>query len=57
MIVGVLVMCWLACVVVICAAMKRVTRPPWWETLLVELDHLELVGDADRHPTPREHAL
>ena len=45
MIVGAVVMCWLACVVVICAAMKRVTQPPWWETLLLELDRIDLVGE------------
>jgi len=42
--------CWLMCVVLICAGMKRATRPPWWETMLLELDRLDVVV-ADQ-PTP-----
>ena len=56
-IVGVVVMFWLASVVVICAGMKRVTRPPWWEALLLDLDALLAPAFEHRRPNQHRHAM
>ena len=33
---------WGAVVTLLCAVMRRATRAPWWETVLLELDDLEV---------------
>jgi hypothetical protein len=54
---GVLVMCWMVCVVLICAVMKHATRSPWWETMLVDLADLDVADEPAGSPAPHEHSV
>ena len=52
-----LAMCWLMCVVLICAAMKSVTRPPWWESVLLDLDALDVTVADPTTPMHRNNPV
>lgn len=57
MIVVGLIVAWCIVVTLLCAVMRRATRVPWWETVLLDLDRLEVSVTDEPMYTPRDQTV
>lgn len=55
MIIVELIAIWCVVVTGVCVSMRRATRVPWWETVLLDLDGLDVAAARRTVRAPRRH--
>jgi hypothetical protein len=48
---------WLVVAGLLCAAMRHATRAPWWETLLLDFEGLDVTTEVARDRAPHGHTI